>query len=188
MHLKTLSQMEILSALSTSISRLMPEKGLVDALRFKGLVGVADRILSLFDEGDDTIGLQDQIRMQAAVESRVASECREVIVDALQGCGIHLAPIHLSRCEKALGVHLAYVLGRPVVRVSPDTGLDAWLAGGGTGMSSLFIACVLAPPEVFIEDREHYLKAKSHPSGCSDFGRCHRLLEVMPSWRDPSMI
>ena len=54
----------------------------------------------------------------------------------------------------------------------------AWLAGGDTGISSKTIWFVMMGRE----NTERYWRA-SPPSDPSDFGRCYRLLQVMPSWR-----
>lgn len=54
----------------------------------------------------------------------------------------------------------------------------AWLTGGDTGISSKTIWFVMMGRE----NTEPYWYP-SPPKDPSDFGRCHRLLTVMPSWR-----
>lgn len=54
----------------------------------------------------------------------------------------------------------------------------AWLTGGDTGTSSKTIWFVMMGRE----STERYFWP-SPPSDPSDFGRCHRLLRLMPSWR-----
>ena len=50
----------------------------------------------------------------------------------------------------------------------------AWLSNGDTGISSETIWSVMTG---------HPVRRKGWPSDPSDFGRCYRLLKVMPSWR-----
>ncbi len=68
----------------------------------------------------------------------------------------------------------------------PDHPLKRWLYGVDTGTSSLTIASVL-DAETFSKVR---LSVATGKDGCAgfphdpdDFGRCYRLLEIMPEWR-----
>jgi hypothetical protein len=56
---------------------------------------------------------------------------------------------------------------------------DLWLAGGDTGISSKTIWSVMTG-RAFDDARWH----PSIPHDPSDFGRCHRLLEQFPTWRE----
>jgi hypothetical protein len=68
------------------------------------------------------------------------------------------------------------VLMGVVVRETPEGDYVAWLTNGDTGTSSLTIWHVMT-------GRGKPQNGASVPWDPSDFGRCHRLLELMPSWR-----
>lgn len=60
-----------------------------------------------------------------------------------------------------------------------------WLFGRDTGQSSKTIFCVLSKQEIYRELTHVRLGGRGHlPNDSSDFGRCHRLLELFPAWRD----
>lgn len=54
-----------------------------------------------------------------------------------------------------------------------------WRLGDDTGTSSLLIWHTLTG----IENNSRYTSSDT-PCDVSDFGRCYRLLEIMPSWKD----
>lgn len=58
-----------------------------------------------------------------------------------------------------------------------DTPENRWLKGGDTGVSSITIWYVMMGKRM-PQDREPGV-----PHDPSDFGRCHRLLELFPAWR-----
>ena len=62
--------------------------------------------------------------------------------------------------------------------------VQEWLFGSDTGLSSLTIVAVLAEGKTADLARARLgrwdLEAPSDPD---DFGRCHRLLEIVPEWR-----
>jgi hypothetical protein len=58
---------------------------------------------------------------------------------------------------------------------SPGMGLQAWLASDDTGMSSEFMAATLSG---------QFSRRYAHPYDLDDFGRCMRLLEAAPEFRD----
>lgn len=60
-------------------------------------------------------------------------------------------------------------------RLAPLGKLDAWVQGTDTGRSSLTIYHA-------IHRKTRYVNA-IRPADWSDFGRCHRLLQIMPEWR-----
>jgi hypothetical protein len=59
----------------------------------------------------------------------------------------------------------------------------AWLLGSDTGTSSKTIFSVLAASEA-LRSRALGRGYASTPSDPADFGRCHRLLERFPAWRE----
>jgi hypothetical protein len=61
-------------------------------------------------------------------------------------------------------------------RETPDGDVEAWIANGDTGTSSLTIWAVMM-------GRRSPHGRFDAPHDPSDFGRCYRLLNVMPSWR-----
>jgi hypothetical protein len=70
------------------------------------------------------------------------------------------------------------VLCGSVPRDTPDGDAVGWLTNGDTGISSMTIWSVMMGKPMkggFGPDVPH---------DPADFGRCHRLLKVMPSWRD----
>lgn len=58
-----------------------------------------------------------------------------------------------------------------------DTRAIDWIAGGDCGVSSRTIWSVMMGAKVSREWLTNY------PHDPSDFGRCHRLLNLMPEWR-----
>ncbi len=71
----------------------------------------------------------------------------------------------------------------PDVMARPAMGLQAWLASDDTGMSSRYMAKVLAEKagmgSVYVDVRYDGME----PADPSDFGRCVRLLEAVPELR-----
>lgn len=61
-----------------------------------------------------------------------------------------------------------------VPRPTDEGDVMAWLSNGDTGTSSKTIFSVLTG---------HPIEHTGTPSDPSDFGRCYRLLKVMPTWR-----
>jgi hypothetical protein len=61
-----------------------------------------------------------------------------------------------------------------IPRASAEGDIQAWLRNGDTGISSLTIANALARVP------SNYFDVPHDPD---DFGRCYRLLKVMPGWR-----
>jgi hypothetical protein len=61
-----------------------------------------------------------------------------------------------------------------------DSPAARWLAGGDAGVSSKTIWAVMTGYPIPNEPR---LRAADPPQDPSDFGRCHRLLELFPAWR-----
>ena len=87
--------------------------------------------------------------------------------------GTVVAVLKAQRC--ACGSKKLFMNKRPKPTAEGDP--MAWLRNGDTGISSETIWSVMmgrAPGPRF----EPY-----HPLDPSDFGRCYRLLQVMPSWR-----
>lgn len=67
----------------------------------------------------------------------------------------------------------------PFPRETKEGDPMAWLVNGDTGISSKTIWSIMMGREI----KDPYFHA-SPPSDPSDFGRCYRLLKVMPSWRE----
>ena len=55
-----------------------------------------------------------------------------------------------------------------------------WVIGGDIGLSSLTIWGVMMGAKISTENSWRY----APPFDVTDFGRCHRLLELMPEWRE----
>ena len=70
-----------------------------------------------------------------------------------------------------------HVLCGPLPRPTADGDARAWISNGDTGLSSETIWRVLTG---WVGTAQWY---PSVPLDPSDFGRCYRLLYVMPSWR-----
>ncbi len=64
---------------------------------------------------------------------------------------------------------------RPRVMAKPAMGLTQWLASNDTGLSSRYMASVLADPPFKAEF--------NYPHDGSDFGRCYRMLRAVPELR-----
>lgn len=62
----------------------------------------------------------------------------------------------------------------------PNEGLQRWLGGHDTGVSSLTMAAVMFSAGNYVGNPHHF----SHPHDSDDFGRCHRFLEAVPGSRD----
>lgn len=62
------------------------------------------------------------------------------------------------------------------ITVEDGAGLEAWLASDKTGMSSRYMACILAQGDA--PDSEY-----AHPHDAADFGRCVGLLDAVPELR-----
>jgi hypothetical protein len=62
--------------------------------------------------------------------------------------------------------------GRPYVPAKPAMGLTAWLASDDTGLSSKYMASVLADSP--------FSARVNNPWDGADFGRCYRLLRAVP--------
>jgi hypothetical protein len=93
-------------------------------------------------------------------------------------CAVDLA-VRLMKHAKcpACGAGAKQVLSGPLPRATKDGDAIGWLTNGDTGISSKTIWFVMTGrpmPDTFWP---------STPSDPSDFGRCYRLLQVMPSWR-----
>lgn len=71
------------------------------------------------------------------------------------------------------------------VAAKPLMGLRAWLASDDTGLSSKYMAHVLAPPAGLGATPRDWDKfdANPHPHDPDDFGRCVRLLDAVPELR-----
>lgn len=82
-----------------------------------------------------------------------------------------LAPLMKAPCPMCGGKKP--FLGK-LPRETSDGDADAWIANGDTGVSSETIWSVLTG---------HPVRSTGVPFDPSDFGRCYRLLKVMPSWR-----
>jgi hypothetical protein len=65
-----------------------------------------------------------------------------------------------------------------LIRPTTTGDADGWIANGDTGTSSLTIWSVMTGREV--PERHFHPDTPKDPS---DFGRCYRLLQVMPAWR-----
>lgn len=76
----------------------------------------------------------------------------------------------------------AEVAVRAVTLANGDAELE-WLLGPDTGTSSKTIFSVLASSKTLRARALGTWRANT-PSDPSDFGRCHRLLERFPAWRD----
>lgn len=61
----------------------------------------------------------------------------------------------------------------------PNEGLQRWLGGHDTGVSSLTMAAVMFSAGNYVGNPHRY----SHPHDSDDFGRCHRFLEAVPGSR-----
>jgi hypothetical protein len=66
------------------------------------------------------------------------------------------------------------ILSGPIQRATQDGDAIGWLSNGDTGTSSLTIWHVMMG---------RHFQRPSVPLDPADFGRCYRLLQVMPSWR-----
>lgn len=62
----------------------------------------------------------------------------------------------------------------------PNEGLQCWLGGHDTGVSSLTMAAVMFNAGNYVGNPHRF----SHPHDSDDFGRCHRFLEAVPGSRD----
>lgn len=62
----------------------------------------------------------------------------------------------------------------------PAEGLQRWLGGHDTGVSSLTMAAVMFSAGNYVGNPHRF----SHPHDSDDFGRCHRFLEAVPGSRD----
>lgn len=62
----------------------------------------------------------------------------------------------------------------------PNEGLQRWLGGHDTGVSSLTMAAVMFSAGNYVGNPHRY----SHPHDSNDFGRCHRFLKAVPGSRD----
>lgn len=69
------------------------------------------------------------------------------------------------------------VLVGPLPKPTEEGDPIAWVTNGDTGISSMAIWAVMMGRPA---ERRHFGNTPSDPS---DFGRCYRLLKVMPSWR-----
>jgi hypothetical protein len=87
--------------------------------------------------------------------------------------GIMATILKSTRCPSCGSASKDHALGRTPRRTPPGDA-HAWLHGGDTGMSSETIWRVLMG-----ETPRH----PRTPSDPSDFGRCYRLLRLMPGWR-----
>jgi hypothetical protein len=125
-----------------------------------------------------------QIAAHAAAAQRPIEACRQLLQQVMEDCGVGVAPEVFNRQIPAIAEQLAHALYRPMVKAEPGMGLEAWLASDDIGSSSLFIASILAPADITFPKRGERKSRADYPSDADDFGRCHRLLQVMPEWRD----
>ena len=78
------------------------------------------------------------------------------------------------------------ILMGPYPKPTNEADALGWLNNGDTGISSLTIWASLVPQAMLAET----IRTKGipvvgrHPLDPSDFGRCYRLLNVMPGWRE----
>jgi len=84
-----------------------------------------------------------------------------------------LAPLMKSPCPMCGGKEVRSGI---IPRETRDGDAEAWVGNGDTGTSSLTIWAVLMKRV----SPHGYLDAPHDPD---DFGRCYRLLRIMPSWR-----
>jgi hypothetical protein len=77
-----------------------------------------------------------------------------------------------ARCPN--GHHRKFLRMGPTPKPTADGEAMAWLHNGDTGTSSETIWSVMTG---------HPVRCHDIPYDPSDFGRCYRLLQVMPSWR-----
>lgn len=98
-------------------------------------------------------------------------------------CNYQFAPAFLPMSAEAFGrlkhVQCPMCASRKVLcgefpKPTNEGDAIAWLSNGDTGISSETIWSVLTG---------HPVNRTGWPSDPSDFGRCYRLLQVMPSWR-----
>lgn len=91
--------------------------------------------------------------------------------------------VTFAACRKGdVDAWTAEVAGRASALANGDAELE-WLLGPDTGLSSQTIFSVLASTES-LRSRALGTWGPTTPSDPSDFGRCHRLLERFPMWRD----
>jgi hypothetical protein len=78
----------------------------------------------------------------------------------------------ITRCATEIVVEAR----RDPVMAEPSMGLPDWLASDDTGLSSKYMASVLADPP--------FRAQVNRPWDASDFGRCYRLLRAVPELRE----
>ncbi len=181
--MKTLGQMDLVIGFLKRLEEYVPERKYVEQTRFDEVGEFSTRMVALFNNNPDPLPVSTQMAASGAAEGRQVETCEKLIIRVLADAGVTVVPKEFDRWMKPLSEHLAYILFRPIIPTTPGMGLEKWIGGDDKGSSSLFIASVLAPPEVEVPRRAERLRGKDRPLDSSDFGRCQRLLQVMPEWR-----
>ncbi len=116
---------------------------------------------------DDGIQL-DQMSLIVAINKEI---CRQVP-------GMHVEP-RLFNAVIAAANSLVAEFAKPIVKATPDMGLEAWLASDDTGSSSLYMAWILSGGQFgYWQGREQPKPA--YPHDPDDLGRCIRLIRAAP--------
>jgi hypothetical protein len=116
--------------------------------------------------------------------------CQLGIVSAVLGylsrCKFELNKRHLNAIIAGVN-EMMVELDRPSVPATPGMGLAAWIQSDATGLSSRYMARVLASycklDDVRVPEERLELKGIHFPHDPADFGRCVGLLDAVPEFR-----
>ncbi len=181
--MKTLGQMDLGIAVLKRMGEYLPEKKTIDQTRYNETIQVVDRIMDIFNGRQDSFPMATLIAAHGAADGRPVKACGELIERALMDCGVTIVPDLLAAKLPSLAEHLAHALFRPLALAKAGMTLEEWVVCDDTGEASFFIASVMAPVGIAIPRRESHLKKAAFPADAAAFGRCYRLLQVVPEWR-----
>lgn len=84
-------------------------------------------------------------------------------------------------CVIAAANSICAELEKPIVKATPDMGLEAWLDSDDTGSSSLYMAWCLSGGQFgYWQGRKQ--PEPAYPHDPDDLGRCIRLIEAVPEF------
>ena len=69
------------------------------------------------------------------------------------------------------------------VPATPGMGLRAWIGSDETGLSSRYLACVLARDTQWDRTAGYPVAERHHPHDAGDFGRCAKMIDAQPELR-----
>lgn len=114
------------------------------------------------------------------------SQCELVgaILEAVDRLGAKHASVRQMNAVIAAANDIVAAFEKDDTRAAPGAGLGAWLASDDTGASSRYLAVSLAraagiEPRQYPGGRPQHEK-RNHPHDPDDFGRCVRMLDVVP--------